>query len=175
MTPGGVEHMGATEQARHDPQFHHPTESESKQAQAMVQRLRPTLAKLAARKAGRPPAAPVRLLVKEADGQERDFELPFSILSLFHRILSETAAGNAVVVYPVHAELSTQEAADLLGVSRPFLIGLTDRGEIPCRKVGKHRRILFEDLMNYKRTTDEKRARVLDELVAEAQELDMGY
>ena len=165
----------AARQARPDPRLHRPTASESKQAQEAAQGLRPTLARLAAQKAEGPQADPFRLVMKGADGQEKEFEIPLAVLALFHRILAETAAGNSVIIYPVHAELSTQEAADLLAISRPFLIGLVDRGEIPCRKVGKHRRILFEDLMNYKRMIDENRSRVLDELVAEAQELDMGY
>lgn len=165
----------AERQVRPDSQLHRPTESESKQAQEVVQRLRPTLAKIAAQKDDGPQKDPFRLVLKGAEGEEEEFEIPLSILALFHRLLAETAAGNAVFIYPVHAVLSTQEAADLLGVSRPFLIGLADRGEIPCRKVGKHRRILFEDLMNYKRTIDENRARALDELTAQAQELDMGY
>ena len=168
--------LAAERQAHADSQLQRPTERESKQAQEAVQGLRSTLAKIAAQKAKGPQSEdPFRLVLKEADGEEREFQIPLSVLALFHRILAETAAGNAVFIYPVHAELSTQEAADLLGVSRPFLIGLVDRGEIPCRKVGKHRRILFEHLMNYKRTIDEDRSRVLDELAAQAQELDMGY
>lgn len=67
------------------------------------------------------------------------------------------------------------QASDILNVSRPFLIKLLEDGQIPYRKVGKHRRIRMEDVMNYKQAIDRERESVLDQLVADAQEQGMGY
>ncbi|NJM53154.1 MAG: excisionase family DNA-binding protein [Blastocatellia bacterium] len=89
--------------------------------------------------------------------------------------MSYIAKGKTVVVTPEPTEFSTQQAADFLKVSRPFLVKLLENNEIPFRKVGKHRRVRFEDLISYKQRIDAKRLKVLEKLAEQAQELDLGY
>lgn len=117
----------------------------------------------------------IELKVVENDDSEQKVVIPAAAFHLLVDILSQMAQGNAVTLIPIHAELTTQEAADILNVSRPFLIKLIETGEIICRKVGRHRRIRFEDLMNYKQQIDSDRLQALDELASQAQELNMGY
>lgn len=103
-------------------------------------------------------------------------ELPTSAIRLLVEVLSELASGNAVKVIPVHAELTTQEAADLLNVSRPHVVKLLEETmELPFHKTGKHRRIKFADLMNYKQKRDTRSEDILKTLSEEAQELNLGY
>jgi excisionase family DNA binding protein len=102
-------------------------------------------------------------------------EIPAAVLPLLRQLLDQIAAGNPVAVVADDAELSTQQAADSLGVSRPFLVGLLERGAIPFRKVGAHRRVRARDLMDYKRKEQAERLGALQELAAQAQELGLGY
>lgn len=125
---------------------------------------------LATRKLGKRASVRLRL-----DDESEDVVVPTSAVRLLLRILAEMSQGNAVTLIPTHAELTTQQAADLLGVSRPFVVKLLDEGKIPSRSVGRYRKVRFDDLMVYKRRDDELRARVLDQLAADAQELGMGY
>ena len=114
---------------------------------------------------------PLRLRVLDDPSPEGTFNLPASALRLLVRILEEMARGNAVTLIPVHAELTTQEAADMLNISRPSLIQLLDEGKIEFRRVGTHRRVRFEALMEYKRQADTERRKVLKQLAAYDQEL----
>jgi excisionase family DNA binding protein len=101
--------------------------------------------------------------------------VPQEAFELFLEILGQMANGHAVTIVPVQAELTTQEAADLLNVSRPHLIQLLEEGRLPARKVGTHRRIRAEDLFAYRQRDEERRRAILDELAVESQKYDLGY
>jgi excisionase family DNA binding protein len=119
---------------------------------------------------GKPPA---KYMLASSSGFE--IELSEGAFTLLVQILTEMSKGNGIMVMPIHAELTTQQAADFLNVSRPFVIGLLEKGEISFRTVGRHRRVRLEDIMNYRKQLEEKRLNALDELTAQAQELNMGY
>ena len=116
-----------------------------------------------------------RSLVVHVTDQEQPIELPPGAVALLMEILQAMAAGRGVTLIPENAELTTVQAAEILNVSRPFLIKLLENGELPYRKVGTHRRIRMEDVMNYKAAINREREAVLDQLVEEAQNLDLGY
>lgn len=107
--------------------------------------------------------------------QAHRVELPTTALRLLVDILAELADGNAVQVVPVHAELTTQEAADLLNVSRPHLVKLLEDGALPFHRTGKHRRVRFADLMQFKSARERDSEQAMQELTEQAQELGMGY
>jgi excisionase family DNA binding protein len=112
--------------------------------------------------------------VRDAENEEA-IELPAGAVKLLMAVLEDMASGRAVTIVPQNAELTTQQAADVLNVSRPFLIGLLDERKLPFRMVGTHRRVRFEDVLSYKETIDTERRKVLGQLAAGAQELGMGY
>jgi excisionase family DNA binding protein len=148
-------------------QFTEPNEKLSAEAAEAARRLAPLLP----RKGRRGKAVTIRT---EAD-KEAQVVVPLEAFELFVRLLSELANGNAVTVVPVHAELTTQQAADLLNVSRPHLVKLLEDGRIPHRMVGTRRRVAFRDLMDFKRRDDAERRKLADELAAEAQKLGLDY
>ena len=104
-------------------------------------------------------------------GEEIVVTLPADAVGLLVEILAQMAKGSAVSVVPTDAELTTQQAADMLGVSRPYLVGLLESGQIPFHKVGTHRRVKMEALLAHKARDDAERKQVADELAAEAQAL----
>ena len=117
----------------------------------------------------------LHLKIASNNSESEDLILPGYAINLLLAMLTEMSKGNAITVMPIHAELSTQETAELLNVSRPHLVNLLEQGNIPFRKVGTHRRILANDVFDYKQRIDEARFKALDDLAAQAQELGMGY
>lgn len=119
------------------------------------------------------PGEPLQMKILDRDGEE--LSLPPQVVQLLVEVLVNLANGKALSIIPTNAELTTQQAADILNVSRPFLIKLLDETrEISFRKVGTHRRILLKDLLAYKEMDDATRDQALDELVAQGQELKLG-
>lgn len=111
--------------------------------------------------------------LRSPDGHQ--LEIPNSIYRVLVAAVAAMAQGNAVSIVPVHHELTTQQAAELLGVSRPHLVKLVDAGEIPHHKTGSHRRIYFEDLMRYRDVRDAQRAAALRELTRKSAEYGLEY
>lgn len=142
----------------------HPGEREITAADAALEQVKAYLAKH--------PDGPetVRVRVDEEDGGE--LVVPRAAVELFATILAHMAAGHGVSVVPAHAELTTQQAAELLNVSRPYLIGLLDAGEIEYRLVGKHRRVRADSLLEYLRDDDRRRREAADELAVLTQEME---
>ena len=105
------------------------------------------------------------------DGDQ--IELPASLYAVLSRAAHELSRGRGVAILPVGMELTTQRAADLLNVSRPFLIQMLEQGEVPFHMVGTHRRIRLEDVLAYRRSRSEGRRQALRQLTEEAQELDI--
>ena len=112
---------------------------------------------------------------RDDKGAVRTVRIPTSALRLLLEVLTEIGQGNAVSIIPIHTELTTQEAADVLNVSRPFLVQLLEKGDIQFHKIGTHRRVRYQDVIDYKKRIDGDRRKALDELAAQAQELEMGY
>jgi excisionase family DNA binding protein len=104
-------------------------------------------------------------------GAEDALVIPRPTVVMLAQVLSLLESGHGVQIIPKDAELTTQQAADVLNVSRPYLIGLLESGQIPFRKVGRHRRITFDALMEYKRQDDLERRAAADDLADLSQEL----
>lgn len=115
------------------------------------------------------------LSLSSPDGQLTQVEIPVSALRLMVNLLTELGEGNTVKLVPIHAELTTQEAADLLNVSRPTLIKLLDDGTVPFHRVGNRRKVRFNDIRQYQNQLEQKRLKALNELSKMDQELGLGY
>ena len=121
------------------------------------------------------PELSLRVQIEQENQPGESITIPVAAYQLLNGILNEMAQGNAVTLIPMHAELTTQQAARVLNVSRPFLIEQLEKGVIPYRMVGTHRRVMFKDLTEYKQTMDRNRLNALEELSAIDQELGLGY
>jgi excisionase family DNA binding protein len=97
--------------------------------------------------------------------------LPHSVYEVLRSAVHQLAQGTAVTIMPMHSQVTTQRAADILGVSRPHLVKLLEKEEIPYHKVGKHRRIRLLDLLVYRDQRDSKRREILDQIKADSEEL----
>jgi excisionase family DNA binding protein len=108
--------------------------------------------------------------------QQRTFlHIPQKALHLLVEILNNMAEGKSVTLIPSDTEISTQQAADMLNVSRPHIVKLLEAGIIPFKKVGTHRRIELKHLTEYEKKLSELRKQKLDFLAEQAQELNLGY
>lgn len=139
-----------------------PTPDEIQKARLATQ----TLAKLADKRGA------LSLRLRQKENGEVAVELPPAVSRMVMELLMLIGKGEAVTLVPIGAELTTQQAADMLNVSRPFLIKLLVEKQIPYHTVGTHRRIRAEDVFSYKHKRDQKRAKALDELGKLGQQID---
>ncbi|HTP51675.1 MAG TPA: helix-turn-helix domain-containing protein [Anaeromyxobacteraceae bacterium] len=145
-------------------EYTYPTQEIANEAAKAARAFQPILAKKKAQH-----------ITVTTQGSGHQVVVPRAAFELLVRLLTEMAAGHAVTILPMHAELTTQQAAELLNVSRPHVIKLLDEGRIPHRMVGSHRRIRFEDLRRFKEIEDTERRAAVDELTAEAERLNLDF
>ncbi|MDP4710800.1 MAG: helix-turn-helix domain-containing protein [Saprospiraceae bacterium] len=107
----------------------------------------------------------------EIEETKEKIKIPLHALKLLAKILEATSKGNPISIIPIAAELTTQAAAEFLGCSRPHLVKLLEEGEIPFTKVGKHRRVKFEDCVGYKKRKREEREALLVEIMKGDEEI----
>jgi excisionase family DNA binding protein len=134
-----------------------PTDAESLIAKEAVEKLKPVA------------AAGVDVKIRVVERAEIVVPLPARAVALIVELLKTIADGKSVSLIPYGAEMTTNQAADFLNVSRPFVVGLLEKNEIPYRKVGSHRRILMADLLDYKKKSDVRRRAAIGDMVAHAQ------
>ncbi len=144
-------------QARRMDEVAPPTESEAEMAKSSSRLLAACIGE----------GATARIKIIEGN---KEIEVPIAALKMFVNILAQMAQGNGVTLMPIHAELTTQEAADFLNVSRPFVVGLIDKGELNSRRVGTHRRVKFQELMAYREKSLIHSRKILDQMAADDQE-----
>jgi excisionase family DNA binding protein len=142
-----------------------PDENEARTAAEALERVQAYLS--------RHVEGPARVRLSDDDGGN-ELIVPWMAVELLARLLAHLASGQGVSIVPSHAELTTQQAADLINVSRPYLIGLLEAGEIEYRKVGTHRRVLAGSLLEYKRHDDVRRRSAADELSVLNQEMGLS-
>jgi excisionase family DNA binding protein len=153
-------HMGT--QARRMDEVAPPTESEAEMAKSSSRLLAACIGE----------GATARIKIIEGN---KEIEVPIAALKMFVNILAQMAQGNGVTLMPIHAELTTQEAADFLNVSRPFVVGLIDKGELNSRRVGTHRRVKFQELMAYREKSLIHSRKILDQMAADDKESGVHY
>ena len=141
-----------------------PGEVESEVAGRALRRIKDYLSR-------RPEGSDELTLIVEGGSEDEVLVIPRAAVELIAQILAHMADGNGVSIIPMQAMLTTQQAADMLNVSRPFLIKLLEDGKIPYTTVGRHRRVRLEDLLDYQRLDDAKRRKAADDLTAPGQEL----
>lgn len=117
----------------------------------------------------------VQMSLRGSNGDSDELVLPGAVLQILLKALSEMGQGNAISLIPHRQEVSTQAAAELLNVSRPYLVKILEEDKIPFRKVGAHRRVLLTDILGYKAAIDKDRLETLDALAELSQEENMGY
>ena len=117
----------------------------------------------------------LRLVRPNGEGSSTTIEMPILSIRLIVNVLTELAKGNAVIVDPVQAEVTTQQAADILNVRRSYLLNLLNENEIQYKQVGNRRRISLKDLLDYQRRDDIYRRAMAKELTQEAQRIGLEY
>ncbi|MBX3275280.1 MAG: helix-turn-helix domain-containing protein [Sandaracinaceae bacterium] len=144
-------------------EIHLPREEERERAREALRELAPLRSRRVVHVRSDEPGHPV------------DIVLPARVFDAVLELLRHTAEGNAVTLVPVHAELTTQQAADLLNVSRPHLVRLLETGAIPFPRAGRHRRVRAEDLFAYRDRRRAESDRAFQELADPSQDHDLGY
>ncbi|CAH0443888.1 helix-turn-helix domain-containing protein [Ralstonia pseudosolanacearum] len=102
--------------------------------------------------------------IRDGSGRVRSVQMPVAALQLLQDVLDQIEKGCAVSVVSMHTELTTQEAAQMLGVSRPFFVQILEKGDIPFHKIGTHRRVRYRDVLDYKKRLDAQRQHATEEV-----------